>query len=261
MRSACWLLIAACVCCSAYVVGPPRVRPAGVARCAATVMKKGRGQGGGPKISTRKTQRKTEGEQADEKRAAALKRRIATSKRRPTITPGRQEERYTRQCASGAARHKVFARVTGDLDWLEVGHVSIAAGSDTTPDAASRLMKRLILEHAAALHPTLLQQSDILECGVAGAEGSDEDDAAAQEQVVLLSAGEAAPLLPAAALRRAATCGFLGLPLPSGHYFGDSEVSAIVSDDRKVTLSKLGNNAKSAVAVQQSKTLGLRSLG
>ena len=45
------------------------------------------------------------------------------------------------------------------------------------------------------------------------------------------------------------------------HQLEKRQCHACMTDASKVTLSKLGNDAKSAIAVQQSKTLGLRSLG
>ena len=66
---------------------------------------------------------------------------------------------------------------------------------------------------------------------------------------------------PATAL--ASTCGFLGAPIPdAGLYWSDSATEQVARDERNVNLNNaLGNAAKSAVAVQASKTLGLRSLG
>ena len=66
-------------------------------------------------------------------------------------------------------------------------------------------------------------------------------------------ATEAAALAP--------TCGFLGAPNPNhGHFFADAG-GAGVDDaaERKVKLKKIGLDAKSAVAEQFSKSLGLRS--
>ena len=61
----------------------------------------------------------------------------------------------------------------------------------------------------------------------------------------------------------AATCGFSGAPIPeAGHYYSDSPTDKVARDERNVNLQNaFGNAAKSEVAVQASKTLGLRSLG
>lgn len=223
-------------------------------------MKKGRGQGGGPKISTKANKvRKTEAERTVEKRAQMLKRAAANDKKKPPIGLGRQQDRYVEQCNDGATKHPVFARPKGDGEWLHVGHVSVAAASELTPMEAAKLQKRLILEFAPRAHPLALQQqSEILECGL-GAPGSEEEDSSDEPQPLEMEA--TGPLLPMEALTLAAGCGFMGVALPGGHYFSDPDNDALVSDDRKITLSKLGNNAKSAVEVQRSKTLGLRSLG
>ena len=55
----------------------------------------------------------------------------------------------------------------------------------------------------------------------------------------------------------------IGAPIPEAQkYWSDGTTDQVASDARKVNLNNaLGNAAKSAVAVQTSKTLGLRSLG
>ena len=107
---------------------------------------------------------------------------------------------------------------------------------------------------ASALQP----QAEILECGIVL--DTTEEDA---EPVMLEAADEEeARLLVQAPRYVAASCGFLGHPLPGGHYYGDnSQVGDGLDDNTKVKWSKLGNNAKSAIQEQTSKTLGLRSLG
>ena len=220
-------------------------------------MKKGRGQGGGPKISTRKkVGRKTEGERAVEKQAAQIARRAATLKRRPAVAGGRQRDRFVEQCEDGAAKHAVFARPTGDRDWVEIGHVT--AVGQVSPEQSARLQKRLILEWAVRLHKPLQPQAEILECGIV-LDTTEED---AEPTMLEAADEEEARLLVQAPRYVAASCGFLGHPLPGGHYYGDnSQVGDGLDDNTKVKWSKLGNNAKSAIQEQTSKTLGLRSLG
>lgn len=273
------LLLSALAVASSLLPTPQLLVPArsvGAARAAAAIMKKGRSQGGGPKIALKKKRRKTDAERAADKHAAEIVRRAATMKRRPTVITSRQGERFSEYVGAGSSMYPVFARPTGDRDWVKVGHVALAPGEAGLSAAeAAWLQKRCILEHAARLNPTLQQQKAILQCGLGPAvvpsSASDETDgeevaeaaaaeeAAANENVELLEEGSA--LAPAAAAAQAASCGFLGLALPKGHYFGDSSVMAVQTDSSKVQLSKLGDDAKSAIAVQQTKTLGLRSLG
>lgn len=257
-----------------------RARSVGAARTTATIMKKGRAQGGGPKIALKKKHRKTDAERAADKHAADIVRRAATMKRRPTVITSRQGERFSEYVGAGSSQYPVFARPTGDHDWVKVGHVALAPGeAELSAAEAAWLQKRCILEHAARLHPTLQQQKAILQCGLGPAvvpssdsdsdktaEGASAEEATegANDDVELLVApeqGVGGALAPAAAAAQATSCGFLGLPLPSGHYFGDSSAMAVQTDSSKVQLSKLGDDAKSAIAVQQTKTLGLRSLG
>ena len=236
------------------------------------IMKKGRKQGGGPAISTRKSRRKSEGQRSADKRITEAVRRAAVSKRRrPSLAIARQRDRFDQHSAAASVRHLVFARAAGDSEWLEVGQVSIAAGAvgaegeAVTAEQAVRLHKRLILQHATRLHPHLQPVSGILECGLAEKQQPQQPEdapvggeAAATHPVPLPSASPL-PLSDAKAL--AATCGFRGAALPAGHYFGDNSPTLLVSDARKVKLSRLGDDSKSAVAIHQSKTLGLRSLG
>ena len=228
----------------------------------APCMKKGRSQGGGPKISLKnKKLRKTEADHAADKRAAQLVRVAKNAKRKPPVGEGRQQDRFVEQCNDGSVKHPVFARVAGDLEWLHVGHVSIAMESELTAAQAAKLQKRLILDHAPRVHPLALQpNSDILECGL-GAPGAEEEGADTLLQPHLLDVMDSGPLPPMQALKLAAECGFKGSPLPSGHYFGEAGADAMGTDETKVQLGKLGNDAKSKILVQQMKTLGMRSLG
>ena len=271
------VFLTAAVCLTSSWLATPCVqrRPAALmaaTRVADITMKKGRAQGGGPKIATRKTRTKTEGERSVDKRAAQLARRVLTAKRRPTLAAGRQRDRFVDIVDDGAARFPVFARPAGEKEWLPVGHVSIRDGAETTAEQAATLQKRLIFEHAVRLHPPLQLHSDALECGLGAAvavqaEATDANDAADVDadavvpEPTLLASDAPTPTSAADILEAASTCGFLGDPLPAGHYFGDSSPEALQSDTRKVKLTCLGDDAKSAIAVQQTKTLGLRSLG
>ena len=254
MRAA-LLLLALCMATTGALVPAMGQMQRGVAMprtSSSPVMKKGRKQGGGPAISTRKSKRKTEGERSTDKRIADAVRRVAMSKRRrPSLAIARQQDRFDQQSAAAW----VFARAVGDSEWLEVGQVSIAAGAvgtdgeAVTAEQAALLHKRLILQHATRLHPHLQPVGHILECGLSGIAG----------HPVLLPSANRLPLRDAMAL--SASCGFRGTELPAGHYFGDNSPTLQASDARKVKLSRLGNDSKSAVQIHESKTLGLRSLG
>jgi hypothetical protein len=229
----------------------------------AIVMKKGRKQGGGPKIALKKTTTKTEGQKAIEKRVAEQARRAATRKKRPTIMYGRQRSRYLEQVDDGAERALVFLRARGEEEWLECGHVSIAKGSKLSLLDAAGYQKRLILEHGTRVHRRLQMQREMLECGIGPAIEPGADEAAAEGAVVTVERSEAAEPSKESLSAIATTFGFLGAPIPDAQkYWSDGTTDQVASDARKVNLNNaLGNAAKSAVAVQTSKTLGLRSLG
>lgn len=229
------------------------------------IMKKGRSQGGGPKISLKKKRSKTEGEKWEDKRLSTMARRVATAKKRPHVAPGQQRDRFAQHCEDGSLRHPVFARPTGQPDWVEVGHVSIAPDSAMTAEDAARLQKRLILEHAARLHPSLQQHNAILEAGlgkpdVGGAESEMVEDSNADIEALVEALPSSGDLI-LIQQSNAGMCGFLGLALPGGHYFGDNSPDVAATDERKVKLSRLGDDGKSAIAEHNSKMLGLRSMG
>ena len=114
------------------------------------------------------------------------------------------------------------------------------------------------------ISPSSIVRTDVV-CLTRGVEGAADGAAAGDEDVMMLDASEDEPtavLSRGQVLLRASKCGFLGLPRPgTGHYFGDNSPDAHQTDARNVKLSRLGNDAKSAIQEQQSKTLGLRSLG
>lgn len=240
-------------------------------RNAAVVMKKGRKQGGGPKISLKKKKRKTEGELANDKRINEIARREATRKKRPTVMYGRQRDNFSKQVSNGASRAPVYIRAKGEEEWLECGHVCVDVDTQTSLADAARYQKRLILEHGTRVHRRLQMQRETLECGLGpcddmAAVGDEASDGVVASNVVLIersAATDEGTLPVAASFALAATCGFLGAPIPdAGHYWSDSSTEQVARDEKNVNLNNaLGNAAKSAVAVQTSKTLGLRSLG
>jgi len=240
--------------------------------------KKGRAQGGGPKISLGRRKRKTEAEIAAAKKRSEIERAAATKKKKPVILRGRQADRYADQASGAAPGWAVYVRkaegaaLPADASeaaanpWLEVGQVSVASNAAeaarrlTHPEAAL-LQKRLILEHACRLHPLLQRCSSQLELGIVEPAAGDADDADGADPRPLHATPDEVRTLPLSSVELAAACGFMGKLDPNaGHYFGGSETArALESDASKVKLDKLGNDAKSAVAEQFTKTLGLRS--
>jgi len=191
-----------------------------------------------------------------------MRRREITRKKRPIIMYGRQKSRFSEQVSEGSAPTPVFARVHGEATWLEAGHISVAEGSGSTTADAARHQKRLILEHATRVHRHLQLHREALECGL-GMPAADDELA---EKIVLIERGtpaEEGSMSNDNLLVFAATCGFSGAPIPdAGHYFSDSSTDQVAKDARNVNIQNaFGNAAKSEVAVQASKTLGLRSLG
>lgn len=182
-------------------------------------------QGSGPKITLKKKVKKTEAQRGIEKRIKIVSRLEKNNKKKPTIGIGRQGERYLDMSKSGT-RTAVYARTEGSgaEDWTAVGHICVAAGSDLTMEGAARLQKRIILEHAAKMHPQLTQQSGKLEAGL-GEEGATHADTAEGETPAVSALGAARPssTTPEATLKLAAACGFQGLPIPDhGHYWKES---------------------------------------
>lgn len=229
-------------------------------RCAVSrpisMMAKGRKQGGGPKIGLRKKKGKPEHQLAAEKRTAALMRRAANAKKKPAVGPGRQRERFAEQMGTDGKAFAVFARIAGTEEWLEAGRISIAKGSRMSAQQAASVQKRIILERAVRVHALKLAKHRAdLECGV-GPDAEPEGDADVNAVELVSGSGNQ----PGELRTLAAVCGFSGAPIPdAGHYWGSSDQQAADSDERNVKLQKFGDDAKSAVAQQESKMLGLRS--
>jgi len=244
----------------------PAVR-AGVA----CMKKKGRAQGGGPKIALGR-KKKTESQINAAKKRTEIERAKATQKKKPVVMRGRQEDRYADQAVADAPGWPVYVRTAASTadgcdaadaagDWLEIGHVSVSKGAANPLGhrEAALVQKRLILETAMRNHPLLQRSGTELEMGIS--EPRPDADADADADVDLLQRGDAHPLsMTVSSLELAAACGFMGIADPTaGHYYGSSETDSIVSDERKVKLGKIGLDAKSATAIEFSKSLGLRS--
>jgi hypothetical protein len=210
--------------------------------------------GSGPKISLKKKKRKTEAQISDEKRITELARRSSTQKKKPSVGGGRQHERYTALMSQSATRCPIFARGEEE-EWTDVGYVCVAKGSATTMEQAARLQKRVILEHAAKMHPLLLQQKGSLEAGLGEEEtvaGSGHECETAPE---VMPVDTSLPDFSAeSAMRLAATCGFQGLPIPDrGHYWKEDYTPGV--SDR----TKDGEDAMASMKTATNKVLGLHN--
>ena len=127
---------------------------------------------------------------------------------------------------------------------------------------AAATQKRIILEHALRVHAfALAKDRSHLVAGL----GQHNDEGELEGEVeVVEGSGSATSGVEGFNVRvLAASCGFSGAPIPnSGHYFGSNAPQAEGKDSRKVKgLQKTPGlkDAKSAVAIQDSKMLGLRS--
>lgn len=242
-------------------------------------MKKGRAQGGGPKIGLGRKS-KTAKELNVAKKRREIERSYVRIVKKPTVLPGRQEDRFADQASPTTPAATVYARTASGASedgtvgaWMEVGRVSVAGrvatlglDSPLSHEDAAFVQKRLILEHACRIHPTLQLHHEHLELGMtppraarAAAEGDAMADVEPEPEPTLLQRDEIADLIMEQK-QLAAACGFVGKPDPkAGHFYADSELGdAFKTDARKVILSKLGNNAKSAVHKQFNEMLGLR---
>lgn len=196
---------------------------------------KGRSQGGGPKISTKDKKKKHKpaalarvGSPAPAKEPVKKTPRAAGSEAPLSIK--RQWDRHKEHVRNGVEPWTVFARARGTDDWLEVGSVTVDPGaSETTPEQAVQLHKRLILSHSLRLHPTLSPFRNELDCGFTPPASEDKDQE--KPEPVLLNVVD--PGLPA-------LCGFAGKPdESSGHYFVENEPLP-EQGGKKVIRDKLG---------------------
>ena len=138
LRSVVAVALTALVCVNAYLLPPVggSTRPSRTSQLsrAAVVLKKGRAQGGTPKISLRGRTQPSQG----------------PKKRMPSLSSKRQWERHIVLLDAGAQPWCVFARATGEAEWLDVGLVTHdAAVQNASAAGAVLLHKRLILKHAA----------------------------------------------------------------------------------------------------------------
>ena len=111
------------------------------------------------------------------------------------LSPKRQWDKFKELVSGGAPRVKVFAQL--DDKFIEVGDVAVDASG--TSAQAAQFNKRLILEHAVRVNPSLQLRARELKLGVAGADGS-------------------AEALPKQDVPSGLSCGFEGLPDSTGKY-------------------------------------------
>mmetsp|Transcript_50800 Transcript_50800/g.132059 ORF Transcript_50800/g.132059 Transcript_50800/m.132059 type:complete len:220 (+) Transcript_50800:36-695(+) len=85
------------------------------------------------------------------------------------LSPKKQWDRFKVHRHYGIEATTVYARVSGDEPWLNVGDITVNANCDVA--GAVQLQKRLILEHAVKVHPQLLPKARELEAGFDTVEG------------------------------------------------------------------------------------------
>ena len=276
LRSVVAVALTALVCVNAYLLPPVggSTRPSRTSQLsrAAVVLKKGRAQGGTPKISLRRKKIYT----ARAKTDGLTQPSQGPKKRMPSLSSKRQWERHIALLDAGAQPWCVFARATGEAEWLDVGLVTHdAAVQNASAAGAVLLHKRLILKHAAQLYPLALGTAESIELGLceqpklaepleAVAEGAEAVAAAKEAKAAAVTAMEAAAAAAAeplsaqvhAAPREA--CGFAGKPdESSGQYWTDASPIPAQGMRQKGDASK--KDTKSSVAQAFSESLGLRN--
>ena len=82
------------------------------------------------------------------------------------LSPRRQWDKFKELVSDGASRHKVYAQF--EDKWTEAGEIAVSGG---TAAQGAQFNKRLILEHAVRVNPSLLLHARELTAGVEGADG------------------------------------------------------------------------------------------
>ena len=276
LRRAVAVALTALACANAYLLPPQigRTLPSRTSQLsrAAVVLKKGRAQGGTPKISLKRKKIYT----ARSKTDGLTQPSQRPKKRMPSLSSKRQWERHIALLDAGAQPWCVFARATGEAEWLDVGLVTHdAAVQNASAAGAILLHKRLILKHAAQLYPLALGTAESIELGLceqpklaepveAVPEGAEAVAAAKEARAAAVTAMEAEAAAAAeplcadvhAAPREA--CGFAGKPdESSGQYWSDASPIPAQGMRQKGDASK--KDTKSSVAQAFSESLGLRN--
>ena len=269
------LALTALVCANAYLLHPlgGTALPSRTSQLsrAAVVLKKGRAQGGTPKISLRRKKIYTARSKTDGLKQVSQR----PKKRMPALSSKRQWERHVALLDAGAQPWCVFARAAGEAEWLDVGLVTHdAAVQNASAAGAVLLHKRLILKHAAQLYPLALGTAKSVELGlceqpqlaepVEEGEGAEAVAAAKEARAAAVAAMEAAAAAAAEPLSADAhaapreACGFAGKPDElSGQYWTDSTPIPAQGMRQKADASK--KDSKSSVAQAFSESLGLRN--
>ena len=269
------LALTALVCANAYLLHPlgGTALPSRTSQLsrAAVVLKKGRAQGGTPKISLRRKKIYTARSKTDGLKQVSQR----PKKRMPALSSKRQWERHVALLDAGAQPWCVFARAAGEAEWLDVGLVTHdAAVQNASAAGAVLLHKRLILKHAAQLYPLALGTAKSVELGLCeqpklaepveeweGAEAvaaAKEARAAAGAAMEGAAAAAAEPLSADAHAAPREACGFAGKPDElSGQYWTDSTPIPAQGMRQKADASK--KDSKSSVAQAFSESLGLRN--
>jgi len=264
------LALTALVCANAYLLHPlgGTALPSRTSQLsrAAVVLKKGRAQGGTPKISLRRKKIYTARSKTDGLKQVSQR----PKKRMPALSSKRQWERHVALLDAGAQPWCVFARAAGEADWLDVGLVTHdAAVQNASAAGAVLLHKRLILKHAAQLYPLALGTAKSVELGLCEQpqlaepvdeewEGAEAVAAAKEARAAAAAAAAAEPLSADAHAAPREACGFAGKPDElSGQYWTDSTPIPAQGMRQKADASK--KDSKSSVAQAFSESLGLRN--
>jgi len=297
------LALTALVCANAYLLHPlgGTALPSRTSQLsrAAVVLKKGRAQGGTPKISLRRkkiytARSKTDGlKQVSQRPNPKPKPKPKPNpnpnpnpdpkqvsqrpkKRMPALSSKRQWERHVALLDAGAQPWCVFARAAGEAEWLDVGLVTHdAAVQNASAAGAVLLHKRLILKHAAQLYPLALGTAKSVELGLCEqpqlAEPVDEEwegaeaVAAAKEAraaaVAAMEAAAAAAAEPLSADAHAAPREACGFAGKPDELSGQywTDSTPIPAQGMRQKADASKKDSKSSVAQAFSESLGLRN--